>query len=210
MAYSRYHFFRKTLLLAVVIGILAAVAGGCKKEKKVDRAAGLDPLKMPTMTSHNVETLISDSGIVQFRMITPVWLIYEEVDTPCWRFPKGLYLQRFGPARAVIASVAADSARYFKNMKLWKLDGHVEIKKIPGDLFQTSQLFWNERYHRVYSDSFVHIETPTHVLEGFGFESDDNLSDYSLRTPSGIFPIRQDALGNRVAVAEPTDSASVN
>ncbi|MBD5227976.1 MAG: LPS export ABC transporter periplasmic protein LptC [Bacteroidales bacterium] len=192
---------RRLLPLAVVTFLLLAFAGSCKKEKKVDRAAGLDPERMATMSSHNVETLISDSGIVQFKMLTPIWLVYEEVDTPCWKFPQGLYLERFGPTHKVIASVAADSARYFTRQKLWRLDGHVEIKKIPGDLFQTSQLFWNEKHHRVYSDSFVHIETPTHVLEGFGFESDDNLTDYSLRTPSGIFPIHQDAFGNRTAVA---------
>ncbi len=184
--------------------MVLAVASGCNHEKKVDHAAGLDPTKMATMSSHNVETLISDSGIVQFKMVTPIWLIFEEVDTPYWRFPQGLYLERFGPTHKVIASVASDSARYFKNRHPWRLDGHVEIKEIPGDLFQTAQLFWNERSHRVYSDSFVHIETPTHVLEGLGFESDDNLSEYSLRTPSGIFPIHQDAFGNRTAVAPDT------
>lgn len=179
----------RRLVSWVIILLTVSGLSACIHEKKVDRAGGLNPKRMPTMNSHNVETLISDSGVVQFKMLTPQWQIFEEVDTPYWRFPDGLYLERFGPARKVIASVAADSARYFKNMRLWRLDGHVEIKKIPGDLFQTSQLFWNERSHRVYSDSFVHIETPTHVLEGYGFESDDNLTQYSLRTPSGIFPI---------------------
>ena len=198
-------YFRSTFQLRfpAVIAVVAfvAVLCACHHEKKVDHASGLDPLKMPTMTSHNVSTLISDSGVVQFRMVTPVWLVYEEVDTPYWNFPQGLYLERFGPLKKVIASVAADSARYFKNMRVWRLDGNVEIRKIPGDLFQTSQLFWNERHHRLYSDSFVHIETPTHVLEGLGFDSDDNLNDYSLRTPTGIFPIHTDIHGNRVAVA---------
>lgn len=180
----------RRLLQYIAVFVTISSLSGCNHEKKVDHAGGLDPAKMPTMKSHNVATLISDSGVVQFKMLTPLWEIYEEVDTPYWRFPQGLYLQRFGPNRMVIASVAADSARYFKNFRLWRLDGHVEIKKLPGDLFQTSQLFWNERTHTVYSDSFVHIETPSHVLEGHGFESDDNLSQYSLRTPTGIFPMQ--------------------
>lgn len=205
---SRNQYGRRGLPLLFVACLMLAALPGCKKEKKVDRAAGLDPLRMPTMTSHNVETLISDSGVVQFRMRTPIWLIYEEVDTPIWRFPNGLYLERFGPDRKVIATVGADSAVYFKTLHLWRLDGRVEIRKIPGDLFQTSQLFWNERQHTVYSDSFVHIETPTHVLEGLGFESDDNLNRYALRTPTGIFPIDRNSIGGHDR--ESSDAAAVS
>ena len=63
----------------------------------------------------------------------------------------------------VIATVAADSARYFKNMRLWRLDGNVELTKAPKDLFLTQQLFGTNARQEIYSDSFIHIETTTHV-----------------------------------------------
>lgn len=178
--------------------VLAAVAvicslAGCRKEQKLDVAGGLDPAKMPTMKSEKVATLISDSGITQYKIVTPLWLVYEEVDTPYWHFPKGLYLKKFDRNFNVIATVACDSAKYFKMQKLWKLDGNVELTKAPKDLFQTQQLFWNEREHRIYSDRFIHIETPTHVLEGSGFWSDERLERYRVIQPTGIFPVNNPA-----------------
>lgn len=169
-------------------------ATACHEEVKVDVASKIDTANMPMMTTKNVSTLISDSGIVQYKIVAPIWKIYEEVDTPYWLFPEGLYLQKYDPYFQVIATVAADSARFFSKLKLWRLDGNVEMTKAPKDLFQTAQLFWDQTKRKIYSDSFIHIETETHVLEGYGFESDDRLQSYRVIKPQGIFPINRDSL----------------
>lgn len=178
-------------------------AAGCRKERKIDVAAGLNPDKMPTMTTKNVATFISDSGIVMYKIVAPLWLVYDRVDTPCWRFPKGLYLQKFDRDYKPIASVAADSAIYFKDMHLWRLDGDVELKKAPGTLFVTQQLFWDERKHIMYSDSFMHVQTPTQMLEGYGFVSDEKMTKYSVRRPSGYFPSSGDHLSTTPGAPAP-------
>lgn len=181
-----------------MIAFLVALIGasGCREEKKVDVAAKLNPKRMATMTTKNVSTLISDSGVIQYKIVSPLWTVYDEADTPYWNFPQGLYLQKYDPYFHVIATVAADSAKFFKNQKTWRLDGHVEMTKAPKDLFLTEQLFWDQRRGKLYSDSFIHIETTTHVLEGYGFESDDRLTSYRIIKPQGIFPVnRQDFSG---------------
>lgn len=170
------------------------VAAGCREERKIDVASKLNPGKMATMTTHNVATFISDSGVVQYKVVAPIWQVFEEVDTPYWSFPQGLYLQKYDPYFQVVATVAADSARFFSQQKLWRLDGHVEMTKVPKDLFQTAQLFWDQRRGRIYSDSFIHIETPTHVLEGLGFESDERLTSYRIIKPQGIFPVNEEKI----------------
>ncbi len=173
--------------LAVVI-----ISGGCKEEGKLGVAGKIDPATMPSMSTVNVATLISDSGITQYKIVSPLWNVYDEVDTPYWNFPKGIYLQKFDRKFNVIASVAADSARFFRMQNLWRLDGHVELKKEPGELFMTQQLFWDQRRNRLYSDSFIHIETPDRMLEGIGFESNDRLTKYTIKHPTGIFPVSED------------------
>ena len=182
--------YRRYSGIATAITLLAAICfGGCKEDGKLGVASRIDPKKMPTMTTVNVATLISDSGITQYKIVSPLWNVYDEVDTPYWNFPKGVYLQKYDREFNVIASVAADSARYFKFQNIWKLDGNVELRKEPGELFLTQQLFWDQRRNRLYSDSFIHIETPDRMLEGHGFESNDRLTKYSIRRPTGIFPV---------------------
>lgn len=181
---------RRILLLALPALLLAA----CREEKKVDVAAGLIPARMATMSTRNISTLISDSGVIQYKIVAPLWKVYDEVDTPYWEFPEGLYLQKYDPYFHVIATVAADSARYFKNQRLWRLDGHVEMTKVPKELFLSERLFWDQRNGRIYSDTFIHIENATHVLEGTGFVSNEKLTNYRILNPEGIFPVNRDSL----------------
>lgn len=179
----------KAVWLLIGLFLSLVVASGCREESKIDVASTLNPKKMATMTTKNVATFISDSGIVQYKVVAPIWQVFEEVDTPYWKFPQGLFLQKYDAYFHVVATVAADSARFFSKQKLWRLDGHVEMTKVPKDLFQTEQLFWDQRRGIIYSDSFIHIETETHVLEGLGFESDERLNSYRIIKPQGIFPV---------------------
>ncbi|MDE6695915.1 MAG: LPS export ABC transporter periplasmic protein LptC [Muribaculaceae bacterium] len=185
-------YWRWSGVAAVIAVALMSLLPGCKDDGKLGVASRIDPKKMPTMSTVDVSTLISDSGITQYKIVSPLWNVYDEVDTPYWNFPKGIYLQKYDRKFNVIASVAADSAKYFRMLNLWKLDGNVELKKEPGELFLTQQLFWDQRRNRLYSDSFIHIETPDRMLEGHGFESNDRLTKYTIRRPTGIFPVDED------------------
>lgn len=174
----------------VALLLLAA----CREERKLDVAASLHPDRMPTMSTKNISTLISDSGVIQYKIVAPLWEVYDHVDTPYWRFPDGLYLQKYDPYFHVIATVAADSARYYKNERLWRLEGNVEMTKVPKDLFLSQRVFWDQRSRQIYSDTFIHIENATHVLEGTGFISNENLSQYRILNPEGIFPVNRDSI----------------
>jgi len=185
---------RKTGLSFVWAMVVAVVAGSCTQETKVDISGNLHPEKMASMVTYNVNTLISDSGVTQYKIVAPVWYVYDEVDTPYWSFPKGLYLQKFDPVFRVIATVAADSAYFYRMQKLWKLEGNVEMTKKPKDLFLSPRVFWDQRRQRLYSDTFIHIENATHVLEGTGFESNERLTEYRILKPTGIFPVNRDNL----------------
>lgn len=175
------------ILVGLLLWLIAA--SGCSDDGKVGVTSLKGAKAKPTMTTRNVATFISDSGTVQYKVVAPLWVVWDQADTPSWSFPEGIYLQKFDPYFHIVAEVAADSARFFSREKLWRLDGHVEMKRNATDLFQTEQLFWSQREHKIYTDSFIHIETATQMLEGYGFESDEKLSSYRVVRPQGIFPV---------------------
>lgn len=185
---------RKFPYLLIIFFLFFSVILGCKEEQKVDISRNLDSTKMPSMSTENISTLISDSGITQYKIISPLWNIYDEAEVPYWHFPKGLYMQKFDKDYNVIATVGADSARYFKNERLWKLEGNVEMTKVPDELFLSPRVYWDQRKQQLYSDTFIHIENTTHVIEGTGFESDENLTRYRILHPNGIFPVDKEDL----------------
>ena len=176
------------------LAFLLVASAACHEETKVDVARSLRTAEMPTMTTHNVSTMISDSGVTQYKIVAPLWKVYDEGDNPHWVFPEGLYLRKYDRRFNVIATIAADSATYFKNRNLWRLDGRVEVTKVPKELFLSQQVFWDQSKGIVYSDSFIHIENSTHMMEGYGFRARQDFTEYSINKPLGIFPAERDNL----------------
>jgi hypothetical protein len=58
-----------------------------------------------------------------------------------------------------------------------------------GEHFDTQELKWDQRAHRVYSDSAIHITRERSIIEGVGFESNEEMSKYTIMHPTGVFPI---------------------
>ena len=158
--------------------LTGSVATSCKEDARIDTAT-VSAGDVPTMMTRDVETLISDSGVTRYRINTPVWYMYDEVQEPYWKFPEGLKLVKFDNFFRTEATVDADSATYFKNKQVWRLDGNVNISNVMNEKFLTQQL---------YSDSFIHIERTDRVLEGYGFESNEQMTRYTIKRVSGIFP----------------------
>lgn len=174
-------------IAAAMLIAMGMTVASCKEENPI-ATADVDASHTPTMLTRNVETLISDSGVVRYRIKTPVWYVYDEAKDPYWSFPEGLNLDKFDNFFRREAEVKADSATYFKDRQLWRLDGNVDISNVMNEKFLTQQLFWDQRQRKLYSDSFIHIETTDKVLEGYGFDSNEQLTRYSIRRVAGIFP----------------------
>lgn len=54
-----------------------------------------DPHKVPSLSSFDVTTLISDSGITRYRIKAKEWLMFENAKEPYWLFPQGIYVEKF-------------------------------------------------------------------------------------------------------------------
>ena len=65
---------------------------------------------LPVMTTYGVSKLITDSGVVRYKIITEEWRIYDKTTPPRWEFPKGLFLERYDNKFKVDLRFAADSA----------------------------------------------------------------------------------------------------
>ncbi len=167
----------------------------------------IDPIPIdgnvtPTLVTYDVNTYISDSGYTRYHLTADQWLMFEEADEPNWKFPDGLFLEKFDKDMIQEATIVSDSAIYFSQKKLWRLDGNVRMRNTAGDRFLTQQLFWNQNEHKVYSDSFIHIDRADRTIEGYGFESNEQMTTYAITRPTGIFPVSD----FRKQAADSTDS----
>ena len=172
--------------LAAVMFILFPACTG--KDKKLAEAISENDT-LPSMKSLGVTTLISDSGITRYKVVAEEWLIYDKKNPPYWAFEKGVYLEKFDTLFRIDASIKADTAYYHEKKKLWELKGHVQILSQRGDKFQTDLLFWDEKKEKVYSDKFIQIEQEDKIIKGYGFESNQDLTEYEIKNTTGVFTI---------------------
>lgn len=160
----------------------------CSDDKRETISISADPETFPTMRTTNVSTVISDSGYTRYHITTPLWLMFEEAKEPHWNFPEGMFIVKLDNDMKEDGTFTADTATYFSSKKLWQFDRNVRMRNVNGDRFLTQQLFWDQYAHKVYSDSFIHIERSDRVIEGYGFESNENMTTYTVRRPSAILP----------------------
>ena len=162
-----------------------------------------DRSSMPVLDAQDVTTLISDSGVTRFRITAPGWQVYDRSQPSYWEFPDGIYLEQFNHQLEVSATLRADYAYYDDQAEIWRLTGNVYATNVNGEHFQTPELYWSQKEERVYSDSCITITQPPTpaaieakgdsakgtIIKGVGFESNQEMTKYTIRKPSGIFPI---------------------
>lgn len=192
-------------MIAIAALILLLILGKKDKENKIV-AADYDPETTPTMYTADATSYVSDSGYTRYYIETTQWYIFDEAKEPNWKFPEGLYGEKFDDNMSVIATFECDSAVYLSSSKLWELIGNVRINNELGDRFLTQHMFWNTGDHKMYSDSFIHIEKSDRIIEGYGFVSDERISDYVVNRPSMIIPASE---LNRDREKEAADTAGV-
>ncbi len=172
-----------------MVAVLVTAATSCKDDSTSVVSHPTNPEKVPTMTSRDVETVISDSGHTRYRIVTKLWNMYEEAALPHWTFPKGVTCEELDNRFNMVSSIKCDSAYFDKNKALWTLTGNVRITNVTGDIVLTDQLMWDQQAHKLFSDAFIHIEKQGRIIEGYGYESNERLTTYQLRQVEAIFPI---------------------
>lgn len=181
-----------SITVAVWAAVMFIILPSCgKKENLADAINENDSL--PDMRTTGVTTYISDSGMIRYKVITAEWLIFSQVDSPYWAFKKGIYLEKFDTLFRIDASIKADTAFYYEPKKLWELRGNVHIRSQRGDKFDTQMMFWNQDKEIIYSDQFIRIEQPDKILTGYGFESNQQMTEYQIFNNTGIFTVEDTA-----------------
>lgn len=177
------------ITIAVIVMLFLFSACG-KKQPMTGAITNRD--SVPMMTTRDVSTYISDSGVVRYKIVAKEWNVFDRLDPSRWTFDQGIYLESYDEKMAVEATIKADTAYYFDKEELWELRGDVHIENAQDEQFDTQLLFWNQRTRKVYSDKYIRIRQQKRVVTGVGFVSNQDFTDYTIMQTQGIFPIKEE------------------
>ncbi len=168
------------LLCSIIITLTA-----CQEVHEHTAPAIRDSDSVPVMTTYGVNTLISDSGVIKYRIVAERWEINTNKKPSCWIFNKGVLLTQFDEKKHIQGYIMCDSAIYYDQERHWVLRGRVHILTAQGLDFRSQQLDWDEANHKIWSKTYSHLITPERELEGNYFVSDEQMNDYEIRNTKG-------------------------
>lgn len=192
----------------VVVMLLLLLTIACSSEKKEIVDVAFDPEKTYTMKATEINSLVSDSGLTRYRLNAKEWLVFDKAKDPYWYFPEGIYVEKFDTLFQTEASIKADTAFYFSKRELWRLVGNVKVESLQGEKFDTSELFWNQKEGKVYSDKYIRIEQEDKIITGVGFESNQEMTQYKIFNSKGTFPVSESKASENTVEADSLQNVS--
>ncbi len=185
--------------------LLGALTIACSEQKEHIAAAVRDEDSVAMMTSYGVNMLISDSGVIKYKIVAEESISNQNLNPKRTIFNKGVFMTQFDEDLHVQSYIYSDTAYKYDELGLIELRGRVHMLTKNGVKFNGEELFWDQRKHEYYSNMYSHLETPERTLEGTYFRSDEGMTKYYVSNSQGTFE-RRDILGDD---EQPSDSDSI-
>lgn len=187
--WSRLVMRRSVLLIIPLLAIcvLAGVLSACDEQHEHTAPAILDRDSVPIMVTQGVNTLISDSGVIKYRIVAEEWIVNEMRNPSNWTFNKGVLLTQFDQTMHIQSYIQCDTAIYYDKLNKWVLRGCVRILTKQGLRFSSEELYWDEQTHEIWSHRFSRLVTPERELQGNYFKSDERMTKYIVTNTKGSF-----------------------
>ena len=176
--------------------IIIAVFPGCSnRQVKPTINASIQTTKLPVQEGWNSTVIFSDSGKTRAILYYGHMRMF---DNP--------------PETLLDSSIKVDFFNEYgiKTTTLTALNG--KVNNITNDLYandsvvavsdsgvtlKTQELMWRNKDRKIVSDKFVTIVSPKEKIQGYGFESDQNLRNYTIY--SITYVTRMDSVKNKNA-----------
>lgn len=185
----------------IALLLCAAVAASCHKQIEHEAPAVRERDSVAMMRSLGVNTLISDSGVIKYRIVAERWDVNTVLDPSRWIFEKGIFFEQFDEKFHVQSHIQCDTAYYYDKKKLWELCGRVRVTSKNGLKYRSERLFWDSNSHELYSNARSVLVTPERELRGNSFRSDERMRWYKVSNGSGSF-VKEDFSGEKEDTAK--------
>ena len=178
--------FRRSMVVALSVLGSAILLFSCESKPQVAEEINLETLM--TEYSENMSIAMSENGIKSYFFETPLIEGYAMARDPHREFRKGVKITMYekDTLQSVSATLVANYAIFYEERKLWEAKGDVVVEQMGGRKLYTSQLFWNQTTHKIYSNVDCKIVEGDQVYHCEGFESDEEMKDWSYRKVKGV------------------------
>jgi len=194
--------FRFSNIFLSIIVFVTMMLFSCKNEmKNIIKMSEIQ--KMPELSGREVYMTQTEFGEKTLSVYTPQVLKYSQENSlyssPRTLFPEGIRVVHFGIYPDTLTMIRADYAILYDNEEKWEAKNNVVAKNSKGEVLRTEYLTWDQKTGKIFSDKQVQITTEDDIIEGTGFEADDNFENWEIQNVTGVFTFSDSQRADSVA-----------
>jgi LPS export ABC transporter protein LptC len=184
-------------LLAVLFFTISCTSNKPEEIKALEGTENIPSLELYDYTSN-----ITDSGKIKYRLITPILLHFDAREDPYKEFPQGGHIIAYDSIGHIKSEIKCKYAINHEKEKLWDLRNNVEAINEDGVIFNSEQLFWNEKDAEIYTEKFIKITTEDKIVTGYGMEATQDFKTYEIKNVSAILDIAEKAISDSTDIQQ--------
>ena len=141
---------------------------------------------LPIEKLEGAEMLQTQNGILNVKIIAETIERFEDIQ-PQLVFSNGLEVIFYNDSGLVRSVLKAENAEIDEINNIMTASESVVLTSSQGEKLETEELIWDERENKIYTDKKVIITTAKELIQGEGFESKPDFSEYSISKIQGTF-----------------------
>lgn len=157
--------------------LIFSVLAGCNEEKiKPPVNHSFQDKILPAQESWNSKIFFTDSGKTKAILYAGHLQVFE--DTKETLMDGGIKVDFFNEHEIKTSNLTSKRGRVEETSNnLYAIDSVVAVND-SGVVLRSEEIVWRNKDRKIYSDKFVTIESPDETIQGYGFESDQQLRNY--------------------------------
>lgn len=160
-------FLQKYSILCTIVVVVFLICSCESNFREVQKSTFAE--FTPSGESDSINLKYTDSGKIKSVLITPKMLDYATVEFPFTEFPVGVNVTLYDE-KGKKTFVTSKYAISFKNTELIDLQGSVKITNETGQLFETDQLYFDQKNEWFYTEKKYKFTDPKGISYGEGID----------------------------------------
>jgi len=174
--------FKKSLLFSLTTIVVFSLFACESNFKEVQKSTFAE--FTPSGEADSINIKYTDSGSIKSILISDKMLDYATVEFPFTEFPKGVSVTLYDE-NGKRTFVTSKYAVTFKNTDLIDLQGSVKITNEIGQLFETEQLYFDQKNEWFYTEKRYKFTDPKGVSFGEGVDFSKDFKIINSQSVSG-------------------------
>jgi LPS export ABC transporter protein LptC len=177
---------------ALLMGCLFLFAA-CENDETV--VNNLFQKKVAVEEARNVESYLSQSGIVKAKLTSP-YMLRVQADSPYMEFPRTMHVDFYNDSTVIESTVDARYAKYVEfDRKVLLRDSVLVISIKNGDTLRTQELWWDQDKKEFYTDKPAHVyQRDKIIFAQSGLRAAQDLTSYTFYKSSGPMLVPQNGM----------------